>query len=76
MSDFKGAMVDQGRYKDVKHPEIWVAKHWVLLRDDALVHQSLLVQQQLTKLSCPLYSPDPARHDFYILPQMKIQPKV
>jgi hypothetical protein len=33
-------MVNQGRHKDVKHPEVWVAKHWALLHDKALCRSS------------------------------------
>jgi hypothetical protein len=32
-----------------KHPELWSRKNWLLLRDDAPVHHSVPVQEELTK---------------------------
>jgi hypothetical protein len=55
----QGATVNKERYKEVlphlweaiclKCPEIWVAKDWVLLRDNVLVYWSLLLQQKIAK---------------------------
>jgi histone-lysine N-methyltransferase SETMAR len=55
--------------------EKWRINSWFLLHDNAPAHQSVLVEDFLSKnvttLKHPPYSPDMAAADFYLLPQMK-----
>jgi hypothetical protein len=48
----------------LNHPNMWAAKHWVLLHDVALAHQSLPGHQQL------------ARHDTVVLPHPPYPPSL
>jgi len=60
-----------------KRPETWKNGEWLLHRDNALAHTSLVVREFLTKNNMttvphPAYSPDLAPCDFYKFPKMKL----
>jgi len=82
----ESATVNRERYKEVlfclwdpvcwKPHKTYVAKNWVLLCDNALVHWLLLIYQQLSKHGCmvpsePLYCPSLTPCISYLLLQIK-----
>jgi len=61
-----------------KWPEMWKNGDWLLHRDNAPAHTSLVVREFLTKNNMttvphPAYSPDQAPCDFYVFPKMKLR---
>ena len=57
-----------------KCPVKWITDSWFLFRDSAPAHRSILVkdflENNVTTLEYPPYSPDLATADFYIFPQL------
>ena len=59
-----------------KRPEVWTNNTWMLHRDNAPAHASLLICEFLTKhettvVPQPPYSPDLAPADFFLFPKLK-----
>lgn len=56
-----GAIVNKDRYKEIliclldsihrKRPELWCRKNWLLLHENAPAHRSVLVQEELARLT-------------------------
>ena len=82
----EGATVNKTFYKELlsrlrdsirhKRHKLWRTKNWLLLHDSAPAYCSVLLldelsRQQVTILSHPLYSPDLAPCDFFLLPRLK-----
>jgi hypothetical protein len=61
-----------------KCPDNWCNNSWVLHRDSASAHASLIVQQflasaKMTVIPHPSYSPDLTPYDFFLLTKMKLK---
>ncbi|UYV79647.1 hypothetical protein LAZ67_18000172 [Cordylochernes scorpioides] len=59
-----------------KRPDLWKNKNWLLHHDNAPAHTSMLVRDFLAKnntlmMPQPLYPPDLAPCDFFLLPKLK-----
>ena len=59
-----------------KHPELWHRKNWLLLKDSAPAHYSVLVQEELAREQVTVlphlpYSPDLAPCNFFLFPHLK-----
>jgi len=82
----EGQAVNQVYYKEVltnllerverRRPDMWKNGSWVLHQDNVLAHNALSVKMFLTKhkitvFEHPLYSPDLAPSDFFLLPKIK-----
>ena len=56
--------------------QLWATRDWQLHHDNTPIHasrlmQSFLVKRQITQVTQPLYSPDLAPCDFWLLPKLK-----
>ena len=82
----RGQMVNRQLHQDFlaclrdavhrKRPELWENQTWILHRDNAPAHASLLIHRYLAKhqisvVPLPPYSPDLAPADFFLFPKLK-----